>query len=105
MDKDLAPDIDAYLAALPEAQRAALVALRDRIRTAVPEGTAESISYGVPTWKYRGKPLIYFAAAKKHLAIYAVPGGTVRFQPDSLPSDETLRGWIAERVAAIEGKS
>ncbi len=104
MDKDVASDIDAYLAGVPEAQRGALRALRDSIRAMAPEGTAESISYGLPTWKYRGKPLIYFGAAKKHLAIYAVPGGTVRFQPDDPPSDETLRGWIEARMAAIEGR-
>jgi hypothetical protein len=56
----------------------------------------------MPTYKYRGRPLIYFGAAKRHLAVYGVFEGTVRFQPDSPPGDERLRGWIERRKAEIE---
>ena len=103
MDESNALDIAGYLAGLPEGQQAALGALCERIRALAPAGTVESISYGIPTWKYRGKPLIYAGAAKKHLAVYGVPGGTVRFQPDSLPDDEQLRRWIEARVRQIAG--
>ncbi|MEX0741710.1 MAG: DUF1801 domain-containing protein, partial [Phycisphaeraceae bacterium] len=59
-----AKDVDTYLGALPEEQRAALEKLRATIRAAAPDA-AESISYGMPTFKYKGRPLIYFGAAKK----------------------------------------
>jgi uncharacterized protein YdhG (YjbR/CyaY superfamily)/dihydrofolate reductase len=66
------PDtVDGYLAALPEDQRAALEKLRATIKATAPEA-AESISYGIPTFKYKGRPLIYFGAAKKHCAIYGM---------------------------------
>ena len=33
----------------------------------------ESISYGMPAYKLKNKPIIYFAAYKKHIGIYATP--------------------------------
>jgi len=95
-------DVDGYLAGLPAEQREALAALRARIRALAPDA-AESISYGMPTFKYRGRPLIYFGAAKRHLSVYGVEGGTYRFQPDSPPDDEQLRAWIEARKAVIDG--
>ena len=34
----------------------------------------EAISYGIPTFTYRGKYLIYFAAFKNHMSIYPTSG-------------------------------
>lgn len=55
-------DVDAYLAKLPNGQRTALQALRDTIRAVVPEAQ-ETISYQVPTFKYRRRPLVAVGAA------------------------------------------
>jgi uncharacterized protein YdhG (YjbR/CyaY superfamily) len=63
--------IDEYLAGVPDAQRRALGRLRGQIRAAAP-GATESISYGMPTFKLDGRPLVYFGAAAKHLSLYAV---------------------------------
>jgi uncharacterized protein YdhG (YjbR/CyaY superfamily) len=79
-------DMDAYLAALPEDARATLETLRRVVRAAVPEAV-ETISYGMPTFKYSGKWLFYFAAAKKHCAIYGTPRGTLRFPPGAAVRD------------------
>jgi uncharacterized protein YdhG (YjbR/CyaY superfamily) len=113
-------DIDAYLTALPGDQRAALEKLRGTIRAAAPEAV-ESISYGMPTFKHRGRPLIYFGAAKNHCAIYGpavdafrdelaaydASKGTIRFQPGKpLPAalvKKLLRARIAEIEAAAAG--
>ncbi len=39
----------------------------------------ESISYGMPAFKINKKPLIYFAAFKKHIGIYATPSAHKHF--------------------------
>jgi uncharacterized protein YdhG (YjbR/CyaY superfamily) len=96
-----AADIDGYLASLPDDARATLEALRHTIRKAAPDA-AESISYGMPTFKYKGKPLIYFAAAKQHLALYGTVEGTIRFQPDNPPSAARVQALINSRIEAIE---
>lgn len=72
--------IDEYLAALPDVKRRALARLRAQIHAAAPEAT-ESISYGVPTYKLGGRPLIYFAAAATHLSLYAVSGNDAKGAP------------------------
>jgi uncharacterized protein YdhG (YjbR/CyaY superfamily) len=100
------PDsVDAYLAALPEAQRAALEHLRRTIRAAAPEAV-ESISYGIPTFKVKGRAVAHLGAAAKHCAFYPgavtdafaaelagfpISKGTIRFQPDAPLPDDLVR--------------
>jgi uncharacterized protein YdhG (YjbR/CyaY superfamily) len=75
MKEKPAPDVDAYLAALPKMQRVTLEKLRKTIRAAAPEAQ-EVISYRMPAYKYRG-PLVFFAAFKNHLSLYGVSRSTV----------------------------
>jgi uncharacterized protein YdhG (YjbR/CyaY superfamily) len=108
-------DIDGYLAGVPDGARAALESIRRTIKAAVPEAV-ESISYGIPTFKYRGRALAYFGAWKKHCSLYGfdltgfeaelapfdVEKGTIRFQPDRpLPAD-LVRRLVEARKASIE---
>ena len=96
-----AQSIDEYLAPLASDIRSMLEDLRATIRAAVP-GAVESISYGMPAFKYRGKRLIYFAAAKNHCAIYGTSAGTVRFTPAEPLSPDFIQGLVRERVGAID---
>ncbi len=100
MDTDLTT-VEAYLAPLPEDVRATLEDLRRVILSEVPEAT-ESISYGMPTFKYRGKPLIYFGAAKHHCAIYGTSAGTTRFTPKEPLAEDYVRGLLREKIEAID---
>ncbi len=94
--------VDAYLAAVPDASfRDALEHLRATIRDLAPEAD-ESITYGIPTYKLHGKRLIYFGAAKKHLAIYGTDAGTTRFTPDTPLTRDFLKAQIDKRAAEIE---
>jgi uncharacterized protein YdhG (YjbR/CyaY superfamily) len=114
--------IDAILAALPDDQRLALQSLRETIAAAAPEAV-EAISYSLPAFKYRGRPLVSFAAAKEHVALYVMSPaamethadllagydtskGTIRFQPDRpLPKDlvaTLVKTRMAETDAAAE---
>lgn len=65
--------IDEYLdkhATAP--QRTILEGIRKIANQLVPDGE-ETISYGIPTIKYKGKYVIYFAAFKDHMSVYPGP--------------------------------
>jgi hypothetical protein len=51
------PEIDVFLAALPDDVRKALENPHRAIAAAAPDAV-ETISYGVPAFKYRGRPLV-----------------------------------------------
>jgi uncharacterized protein YdhG (YjbR/CyaY superfamily) len=65
-----ARDVDSYLAALPKEVRTTLEKLRKAIKAAAPIAE-ETISYGMPAFKYHG-PLVFFAAFKNHCSFFAV---------------------------------
>src|SRR4029077_4220669 len=83
--------IDEYLAALDPDQRGALEKLRKTIRAAAP-GAEECVSYGMPGFRYGGRPLVWFGAAAKHCAFY--PGGVVEKFAKDLKAFETSKGTI-----------
>ncbi len=61
--------VDEYLAAIPEAPRAALEKLRATIKAAAPEAT-ETISYQMPAFKLDGRFLVSYAAFKNHCSLF-----------------------------------
>ena len=95
------------------------------IRTAAPDAV-EAVAYGVPAFRYRGRPLVSYGAAKAHCSFYvqspevmeahadALRGyrtskGTVHFQPDvPLPADlvtTLVQARMAETDAAAQPSS
>jgi uncharacterized protein YdhG (YjbR/CyaY superfamily) len=113
----VAKDFDDYLAAVPEPARTTLEKLRKTIHAAVPEAT-ESISYRMPTFKYRGKPLVALAAAKDHCSLhlmgyvpdeleadlerYDTGKGTIRFPSDEPLPAALVRKVVKARIAQVE---
>lgn len=110
--------IDEYLAALPPDQASALQALRVTIAVAAP-AAIEALSYGVPAFRYRGRPLVAYAAAKTHcsffpmgsavieahrseLAGFDLSKGTIRFTPDHPLPDALVAAMVGDRVAALD---
>src|SRR5690554_6982129 len=61
--------IDDYLAGINPAFRPELERIRTLVSELVPE-VEETISYRMPTLKYRNRALVYFTAAKKHMSLY-----------------------------------
>jgi len=110
--------IDAILGGLPADQRAAMQSLRETIAAAAPEAE-EAISYAAPAFRYHGRPLVAFSAAKAHCSFFpmspaALDGhrealkafdmakGTVRFTPAlPLPGDVVI-AIVRERMAEID---
>jgi uncharacterized protein YdhG (YjbR/CyaY superfamily) len=58
----------------------------DLIRSVVPK-CEESISYGMPTFKLNGTPLVYFSAMKGHLGFYPTPSGVQAFEKELIKQD------------------
>jgi len=67
-----AENIDQYIATFPNETQAILQQIRSIIKKVAPKAD-EKISYGIPTFNLNGTYLIYFAAYKKHIALYPVP--------------------------------
>lgn len=111
-------EVDAYLEALPDARRAAFARVRSIVHGSVPE-VEEGRSYGMPAFRYRGRPLLAFAATKQHLGLYPCSGwvvdqmreelsdfslssGAIRFTEDHPLSEPALRRMLALRRREIE---
>ncbi|MCC7156773.1 MAG: DUF1801 domain-containing protein [Bryobacterales bacterium] len=86
-------EVDAYLASVPEPARTTLNKLRDIIRSAVPEGATEAISYGVPAFKY-GKPLAGYAAYAGHCSYFPMSGSLLDAFPEVSKKYATSKGAI-----------
>lgn len=74
-------NFEQYIAGFPEEIREILERIRTTIKKAVPKAE-EGISYKMPTFYFKGQYLIYFAAYKKHIGLYPVPGGDEKFSQE-----------------------
>ena len=108
-----------FLAGLPADRREAFGAVIKQVQALVPEAE-EGRSYGMPAFRYQGKPLLGFSEAKGHLnlhpfspaaidpvrerlADYRVLKGTVSFTPERpLPAD-AIAEMVSARRAEIDG--
>ena len=115
-----ANSVDAYLRALDPVRRRFLERIRSTIRAAAP-GAEETISYGMPAFRYHG-PLVYYAAFRDHFSLFvgsptartkfarelspfAGGKGTVRFtSEDPLPMS-LLRRIVQTRVRENEERA
>jgi uncharacterized protein YdhG (YjbR/CyaY superfamily) len=115
-----AAEVDAYLAALPEDQRAVLQALRETIRSAAPAAT-ETIAYQMPAFKLDGRLLVSYAAFKDHCSMFPASGrvkeehgrqlepffsgkGTLRFTVDQQIPAPLVRKIVRTRIAEVSSK-
>jgi uncharacterized protein YdhG (YjbR/CyaY superfamily) len=63
------PEVDAYIAALPEERRGPMTQLRDTIRAAAPDAT-EVITYKMPGFKAGTAFLVSYDAFKQHYSLF-----------------------------------
>lgn len=71
-------NIDDYISAFPEDVQKILEQVRIAARKAAPNAE-ETISYGMPALRYKGRVIIYFAGYKSHIGLYATPSGHAAF--------------------------
>ena len=76
--------IDDYIAAFPADVQQILQQIRQTIRDVAPEAQ-ETISYAMPTFKFKGKNLVHFAAFKNHIGFYPTPSGITAFEEKLSP--------------------
>ena len=118
--RSIPKDIDAYLARVPEPARTTLNKMRATIRSVVPSEATEGISYGIPTFKYKGG-LVAFAAFKDHCSFFPMGSGvldafqkeltefraskgTLRFAVDKPLPAALVKRIVKARVAQNQGK-
>jgi uncharacterized protein YdhG (YjbR/CyaY superfamily) len=70
--------VDEYIHGFPKEVQELLKQMRNTIVSAAPKAV-EGIFYGMPGYKYLGKPLVYFAGYEKHIGFYATPTGHIAF--------------------------
>ena len=112
----LAKDVPEYIGAAPKETRAQLRELRRLVKAAVPKAV-ESISYGMPYYKYDGRPLTGFAAFKEHIGVFALPvhgskeakpyvhaKGTLHFPIGGPMPMALLTTMVKERAKTIEAE-
>jgi uncharacterized protein YdhG (YjbR/CyaY superfamily) len=85
--------VEEYLSQVPEEARAVLERLRKTIKAAAPN-TTETISYQMPTFKYRGRALVGFGAFKNHCSLFPYSTKVMDSHKEELQSYETSKGTI-----------
>jgi uncharacterized protein YdhG (YjbR/CyaY superfamily) len=110
-------DMDDYLRGLPAAQRVALERVRAVVGAVAPDAD-EGTSYGMPAFRYAGRPLLGFRASKHHLSVFSfspaaieavadrldgfdLAKGTIRFTPDHPVPEDVLADLVGARQREI----
>jgi len=111
--------VDEYVAVAPQKEHQVLEELRQTIKAAAPEAE-ETISYRIPTYKYKG-PLVHFATFKDHnsfivinksvletfqkeLEDYTTSGTTIHFSSENPLPEELVKKIVKERMKQNEKK-
>jgi uncharacterized protein YdhG (YjbR/CyaY superfamily) len=82
-----------YIQDVPEPARSSLRKIRAMIRSVVPPETTETISYGIPTFKYKGA-LFGYAAFSTHCSLFPMGSSVITALKDDLKGFETSKGTI-----------
>jgi len=86
-------DVEAYLAKVPEPARTTLLKVRTAIRAAVPAEATETISYGMPAFRYKGA-LVGYAAFKNHCSFFPMSASLLDDFKDELKDYRTSKGTL-----------
>lgn len=117
--KAVARTVDEYLAGIPEPAHSMLSKMRAAIRSAVPPGATEVISYGIPAFKHQ-RVLVWFAAFRNHCSLFptspvieefknelkgfSTSKGTIQFATDKPLPVALIKKLVKARVAQSRQK-
>src|SRR5512144_979858 len=90
--KGAAKNVNEYLAGVPEPARSTLNKMRAAIRSAAPPEATETISYGMPAFKYQGV-LVWFGAFSNHCSLFPTASVIEAFR-NELEGFSTSKGTI-----------
>lgn len=112
-------NFDEYLADAPVQSRSTLNKLRAAIRSVVPPGTTETISYRIPAFKHKAV-LVWFAGFSNHCSLFPTASvieafknelkgfstskGTIHFPIDKPLPTALVKKLVKARVAQNEKK-
>lgn len=112
-------DFATYVNKLSEPERAEFERIRSIVKTTVPEAE-ETFSYMMPTFKYKGRPLLHVGAFKNHMSLFPTAGpiaeledelkefntgkGTLQFTPDKPIPEDIIKELLLARTAQIDVK-
>ena len=85
--------VEAYLARVPEPARATLEKMRTMIRAAAPKEATEAISYGMPSFQYKGG-LVAYAAFKEHCSFFPMGARAIEEFAEELKGYRVSKGTI-----------
>jgi uncharacterized protein YdhG (YjbR/CyaY superfamily) len=111
--------VDEYFARIPQPARGTLHKIRAAIRSAVPPGATETISYGIPAIKHE-KVLVWFAAFSSHCSLFptaavieklkaelknfSISRGTIQFPTNKPLPAALVRKIVKARIAQTKSK-
>lgn len=101
-------EIEAYIQNFPDDVRDILRKIRNLVKENAP-GAAEKVAYRMPAYKLNKKPLIYFAAFKHHIGLFATPSAHSEFKEElskykhgkgsvQFPLDQPIPYDLIERI-------
>jgi uncharacterized protein YdhG (YjbR/CyaY superfamily) len=82
-----------YLASQPAKHRAALRRIRAIVRATAPKAI-EHFSYGIPGFRLNERPLVWYAAFKRHVSLYPLTAPIRRALANQIAGYETSTGTI-----------
>lgn len=108
MEGGFSDEIGTYIQQFPDTTQEILIRIRKIIKDNAPDA-AETIAYGMPAYKTNKRPLVYFAAFKNHIGLYATPSGHSKFRDElskykqgkgsaQFPLDEPIPYELIERM-------
>ena len=111
--------VDEYFITATESQVTEYKRVKSIVKNIVPE-IEETISYGIPTFKYKGKYVLYFGAFKDHVSLFPgsqlieeikdkltnfkVSKGTIQYSEKEPVPETIIRQLVQSRMQTINSK-
>jgi uncharacterized protein YdhG (YjbR/CyaY superfamily) len=86
-------EVEGYLAKVPEPARTTLEKVRATIRSVAPAEATEVLSYGIPSFHYKGG-LVGYAAFKNHCSFFPMNASLIDSLKEDLKGYRTSKGTL-----------